>query len=258
MIISNYFDEQTGFGIDRPHGHPDWEWLLLYTINGGGILYAEDDVIRTVNAGDMVLLRTSSRHGYHTAPDAETWKFMWVHYNHVPQNSYFSQEQLLICSVQANHRRRQIYRAFKNIIYHTRDLTPLWRELCEAIIAELLLMLAEQQSKGVDPRIEQIHRFLAVRMKEKVKLEHIADRIGLSVSRLSHLYKQETGRTILSVLAEMRLRQAALLLEYSGRTASEIAFEVGFQDYNNFALQFRRQYQMSPREYMAQKRRLSN
>ena len=40
----------------------------------------------------------------------------------------------------------------------------------------------------------------------------------------------------------MRIRHAALLMTHSGRTANEAAQDVGFNSYNHFADQFRKQY----------------
>jgi AraC family transcriptional regulator of arabinose operon len=45
----------------------------------------------------------------------------------------------------------------------------------------------------------------------------------------------EIGHSIVETLIQMRLRQAALLLQHSNRNATEIAQDVGFQNYNHFA-----------------------
>jgi AraC family transcriptional regulator, arabinose operon regulatory protein len=109
--------------------------------------------------------------------------------------------------------------------------------------------LAERLNHKMDSRVEQVLHMLSQKMKDAIRIDDLAKTVSLSPSRLSHLFKQETGESILETLNRMRLRQAALLLEHTDRTATEAALDVGFQNYNHFAQLFRKQFGISPRFY---------
>jgi AraC family transcriptional regulator of arabinose operon len=80
-------------------------------------------------------------------------------------------------------------------------------------------------------------------------LTDLAADVGLSVSRLSHLVKAETGRAIGEHIRVTRLRQAAELLLLSPAGKKEIAFAVGFRRTSHFVQAFRRAFGRTPGQY---------
>jgi len=82
-------------------------------------------------------------------------------------------------------------------------------------------------------------------------MEQLADSVGLSSSRLAHLFRNEIGMSIQSYLVERRLVMAAMLIVQSDERISQIAYSVGFRDVSNFNHAFKRRFTMSPREYRA-------
>ena len=111
------------------------------------------------------------------------------------------------------------------------------------------MLLAKQQTSGFDPRIEETLYLLAQRMQETVRVEELARSVGLSPSRLSHLFKENTGESIVETLNRMRIKQAALLLAHTIRNVTEAAHDVGFQNYNHFTRQFRKYTGLTPSEF---------
>jgi AraC family transcriptional regulator of arabinose operon len=116
-------------------------------------------------------------------------------------------------------------------------------------LREVLMLLAKQQTNGLDPRIDETLFLLAQRMQETVRVEELARSVGLSASRLSHLFKENTGESIVEALNHMRIKQAALLLAHTNRNATEAAHDVGFQNYNHFTRQFRKYIGLTPSEF---------
>lgn len=72
---------------------------------------------------------------------------------------------------------------------------------------------------------------------------------GLSPANLILIFKQATGMTPLNYLIQLRIRQAMELLAGTQMSVTEIAFEVGFNDSNYFARQFKRINGMSASGY---------
>ena len=82
-------------------------------------------------------------------------------------------------------------------------------------------------------------------------IEQLADEIGLSASRLAHLFREEVGRSVQSYILERRLVMAAMLIVQTHERISQIAYSVGFGDVSNFNPSFKRRFAMSPRQYRA-------
>lgn len=77
----------------------------------------------------------------------------------------------------------------------------------------------------------------------------LAKSVGLGRSRLEHLFKRDTGRSIREYVTEMRLLAAADRIRSSYDRISEIAWNVGFTDFSNFDHAFRKRFGASPTEY---------
>jgi AraC-like DNA-binding protein len=76
------------------------------------------------------------------------------------------------------------------------------------------------------------------------------------MSRVS-LYKKIlslTGKAPLEFIRSIRLKRAAQLLEKSGMSIAEIAYEVGFNNPKNFTKYFKEEFKMLPSQYAADKK----
>ncbi|MEC0093831.1 helix-turn-helix domain-containing protein [Paenibacillus macquariensis] len=244
-IISGHFQENDTYVTRRPKGMSDW--LIVYTLDGEGYFQTPSGE-KTCGEGDITLLKADVPHKYGTCPGSK-WNFLWAHFPRLSEVALLPDEEVFISKIINEHIRKRIYRSFKRVLRDSREGTVLWHELCENAIREILLLVAEGLNDKFDPRIKQIMHILSQKMVDPIRIEDLAKSVCLSSSRLSHLFKHETGETILEALHRMRLRQAALLLKHTDRTASDVALDVGFHSYNHFAELFRLQFGISPRNY---------
>jgi signal transduction histidine kinase/ligand-binding sensor domain-containing protein/DNA-binding response OmpR family regulator len=63
-----------------------------------------------------------------------------------------------------------------------------------------------------------------------------------------------TGRTPIDFIRSIRLKRAARLLEKSGMSVAEIAYEVGFNNPKNFTKAFKEEFKVPPSQYAANKK----
>ena len=102
---------------------------------------------------------------------------------------------------------------------------------------------------------ERVHRILqAIESTADYDLAHLARLASLSDSRLSHLFKQETGLHLRSFLTRHRLEKAAELLQDVEMPVKEISYVVGYRHTASFNRAFRRSYGCTPQEYRSQQR----
>ena len=83
------------------------------------------------------------------------------------------------------------------------------------------------------------------------QLSELAASVNLSISRLRHLFKQETGVTPLQHLKRVRFDHAAFILRTTFLSVKEVMGMVGLREISHFGREFKKLYGMSPNEYRA-------
>jgi len=78
----------------------------------------------------------------------------------------------------------------------------------------------------------------------------LAAEIGMSQPVLYKKIRSLTGLSVNDFIKSFRLKQAARLLKTGGLSISEIAYSVGFNDRKYFSLEFKKQFGISPTNYI--------
>ncbi|WP_248927816.1 helix-turn-helix domain-containing protein [Paenibacillus hamazuiensis] len=246
VIVAGHFSEKDQYHVHRPDGMRDF--LITLTLRGEGYFIASG-VRQICRAGDLTILKGSVPHQYGTCR-GEEWNFVWAHVSpELVETAFGAANECLILPIDNPVLRRRMFRAFKKVIADAHERRPYWHELCQNALLEILLLLKQRQTHHMDPRIEQALNLMSAQMKKPLLVAELARAVGLSSSRLSHLFKEHVGLSIVEALNRMRLDQAALLLEHTERGPMEVAYDVGFQNYNHFSQLFRKRFGMSPRVY---------
>ncbi len=97
--------------------------------------------------------------------------------------------------------------------------------------------------------IRKTREFIRANYKKKITLRNISKIVYLSPYYLSHIFKKETGSTILNYLTKVRIEEAKGLLENTDKSTTQIAFEVGYPDQSYFCKVFKRVEGVTASEY---------
>lgn len=97
----------------------------------------------------------------------------------------------------------------------------------------------------IDARIQAVVRWVAKDHDQPISLDMAAAIAGLSPSRLSHLFVEQTGLSFKTYLLWTRLTRAVGLMS-EGLSLTEIAHEAGFADSAHFSRTFRRMFGIAP------------
>lgn len=103
----------------------------------------------------------------------------------------------------------------------------------------------------MDRRIRRVKSVLDEQYRDPPSIHDLAGMVGLSSSRLAHLFRDEVGMSIRSYVVERRLQMASLLIVQTDERISQIAYSVGFNDVSNFNHSFKRRFGASPGQYRA-------
>ena len=97
--------------------------------------------------------------------------------------------------------------------------------------------------------VARILDYLGANFHEPITLDMLSKEVGLSTFRISHLVKEQTGKTILQHVHQLRVQEAQRLLEQSDMSCTDIAYEAGFGDQSYFIKQFRKWMGITPARY---------
>ena len=101
----------------------------------------------------------------------------------------------------------------------------------------------------MEPRVLIVMSLVEAQLDRDIPLETIARQVNLSVSRLRHIFKSETGLTLKQYCTARRLQEAKKLIEGTFLNIKEIMARVGIRDKNQFTRSFKRTYGLTPVEY---------
>lgn len=86
---------------------------------------------------------------------------------------------------------------------------------------------------------------------EDISLNMVAKYVGVSPNHFSTMFAQNMKQTFVEYLTDVRMEHAKILLRTTNMRTSDIAFEVGYHDSHYFSSLFKKNQNMTPREYRA-------
>ena len=92
-------------------------------------------------------------------------------------------------------------------------------------------------------------------LSPQLSVEFLSRQVGMSRSSLYSKVLEITGETPVEYIRSFKLGKAAILLEKSDLSISEIAYQTGFSTPNYFARAFKAKFNTLPSEYIEQKRK---
>ena len=98
-----------------------------------------------------------------------------------------------------------------------------------------------------DFRIQKVVQVL--NENPSLRLPELARNCQMSISRLSHLFKDEVGVNVKHYRKDFRLQVAAAMLASTPTPIKEVAYNAGYRHSSSFARAFKTQFGSSPACY---------
>lgn len=99
----------------------------------------------------------------------------------------------------------------------------------------------------------QVIRELDRDCAQRISLSQLAETYHINETYLSHVFKKQTGKSLMNYIAQIRMEKASQLIAMSQNGSSArfyvIAQQVGYEDYSYFVRVFKKVIGMSPREF---------
>ena len=226
----------------------------MYTRAGCGRVGHARGELR-VPPGELVLIRPGTHHDYGTARGVSYWELIWAHFQPRPHwlewLAWPEPAPGILHLVLEAETRTAIEEALLLMDSRSRSAQPLRSALAMHALEEALLGCAATlpSVRRHDARVEAAMSYLVENLAQPLTLGCVARATGLSVSRLSHRFKDEVGITPGQFLERERLARAAQLLRFTTRPIAAIAEEVGFASPIHFSLRFKKAFACNPRAF---------
>jgi AraC-like DNA-binding protein len=111
-----------------------------------------------------------------------------------------------------------------------------------------LLQPLTSSARAMHPLVVRARAYIDEFYAQRLSLSTVAEALHVSANYLSRLFRREMGMTLTTYVQRVRLEHAMMLLAEGGRSISEIAYLVGYQNYRDFYRNFVKYENASPRE----------
>jgi AraC family transcriptional regulator of arabinose operon len=232
--------------VERPGGTGDFLFMVFFnaiTIESAGRL-------QQCPAGTIIIWDAGAGHHYGN-PNKE-WTHSWTHCNgrlidqwlaenNVPRNTPFTLPDPWMCD-------QYLQDLHFELTHYVQPDEVIAQCLLQGWIRELA-----RAARGIGRRnpiptsLLALKSYIEGNYEESLSLDMLADRVHLSVPHLCSQFKRYFGMSVIAYVIQLRLNQAAYLLQDQTLTVTEVARRVGYDDIYYFSKLFKNHYGASPR-----------
>ncbi len=141
--------------------------------------------------------------------------------------------------------------AWMSRLIEARDFEALSRTLIEAL-EDFIDGIYLQGFNNTHSCVAEVLDYIECNYSQSISLQTVAAIVGLSTYRVAHLVRSATGKTVLQLIRQTRIRHARQLLERTEKSCTEISYEVGYGNQSYFIKHFRMQTGCTPARYRRQ------
>ena len=221
---------------------------LIAVLSGELNMFEEERYFR-IRSGEYLILQRGRKHGGLTNYSANL-SFFWIHFldddivAEVPQSGKLSEHSPLPSYA-------QMYLLEQSRTEPDRESLAL---LFELMLREIRRSSSIASETFTTPLADAARRYLLVHYTEPVSLHSISSELHCNPKYLGQIYHRIYGETLITTLNRLRIERAYQLLIMGELSVKETAQNCGFNDMAYFRRQFIKYCNMTPREFIYQKR----
>lgn len=252
----NYLD----FIVDRPNGMNGY--MLQLTTFGKG--YVDDGTESLVTQqGQLLLFPPGARQHYYRYADSQYWHYKWIYFSPPAKwvkwlNWANTQQNIGRILIQEHRYFQEISQLFTKIEQELKLGSGFQQEIVQSLLKYLLVKCAAVEkidvNHHIDSRVLKVCDLISDDLSNNLNIDVLAEKVYLSSSRLSHLFKQSLGVSIIQWRELQRITEAKKLLYFSDISISKLAKSIGYDDPFYFSKIFKKHTRYSPSQFRAMER----
>lgn len=236
-----------------PHTHEHWE--LLMVVNGA-ITHKINGVCHKATKGYACIIRPEDVHCF-SFPTTKSEVITFGFCKEIAQkffDLYPIEKELLESTVPLSFTLREntIDAVCSKSLAAQFCPKNIYEKYTTLIINRLFLAYYEQKLNTVEAYPDWLNSFLLLLKSPKYLRKPVSELVKLvpySYSQLSKLFKQYTGKTLVSYLNELKLIRAKELLRNTAYTVMDIAVELNYESVSSLNHNFKRFTGLTPSEF---------
>lgn len=237
----------------RPRGRIDYQ--LLYVASGKAIFHFPDEV-KEVVAGHMVLYQPRQEQHYEYFGEDKP-EVYWVHFTGSEVKNILRHYCIpLDRNVFYSGSSSTFTYLFKELINEIQTCRTGYEEITEMYLRQILLLVQRNWeerkptvSSHIQEEIDYARKYFNEHYNEKINIEEYAQSRSMSISWFLRNFKQITGKSPMQYILNIRINNAAALLESTDYNITEISAIVGYDNPLYFSRIFKKQKGVSPVNY---------
>ncbi|TXS89821.1 arabinose operon transcriptional regulator AraC [Parahaliea maris] len=244
------------FDYEISHNNRLAGWGLMYTVAGEACFRCGIRDTQT-GPGDALLVSPNALFTLQRSTQCASWSHYWIsfqpktHWRQYLEWQPFGPDAYILSIPREG---QSVIRSAFDALNKTSSSKSRYKvELENNLMEHLLLRLAEfsdtDRSAVLDARVQEAQRYISENFDKEFTVREVADHVHMSSSRLTSLFKKQTGLSIFGWRDEKRLTRAAKLLRSGKLSVAEVGRQIGIQDAAYFSRLFRRYVGSSPRAY---------
>lgn len=254
VICLGWFPKARGHGIERPNGLD--ECILIFCTKGKGWLEIDGRRV-AVGAGEVLIIPPNKAHSYH-ADEKDPWSIHWAHFSGTSAASYASMlpahEHVLTVTDNDSQDIAKMFRECYRLM--SGGLTEKTLLLVSHIVRHALGVLFFQTGNSLSGSARTIAHdltksieFMRANVARSLTLQELSRHAGLSSSRFSSLFRDQTGSSPVEHHIRLRMQSACHYLDTTALSVKEVAVELGYDDPYYFSRIFQKTLGCSPLAY---------
>lgn len=257
LVSAGISNHDLHFTFERKGGFPYWTFSLFHK---GEAFIKSNGIEKKASPYDLVCIKPNTPYSTRIVPGYQSWHGDWLI---ATLNSEWIRliqgaeeiPGIFFLNVAGFADQEIIKMKFRNAVDFVLKPQP-FSELSGMHAFEEVLLLSYQISQKKldvrDIRIIKAIEILSNNLNKNFDIDYVAKKVGLSPSRLAHLFKEVVGETPMNFRESIRLNYAKQLIIGTNMSIKQIAEAINYDCPFHFSKRFKSRLGLSPKQFRNQ------
>ena len=131
-------------------------------------------------------------------------------------------------------------------LFQMKDPGGMLKEYQEAVGMLLAQISAKEDKSGI---ISEIKNIVELDYRRDIGLDYVAEKVNLSSTYVSYLFKKETGQTLVKYITDKKMDRAKKMLGDRNLKIMQVAKSCGYENQSYFNKLFKNYFGVTPKQY---------